>query len=71
MEATERQSRGDVMKRYYGNLLIVLGVLATAALLMPDVREISTAPIRLTQACFGLALLFSGYFLTRKSRTHI
>jgi len=58
------------MKQFYGNLLLVLGVLATTALLMPDVRELGTAPIRMIQAGFGFMLLAFGFVLTRKPRHH-
>ena len=55
------------MKRFYGNLLVVLGLVANMALLVPYFG--SSAPaIRVPQVLFSLMLLTIGYFLIRNPR---
>lgn len=55
------------MKRFYGNLLVVLGLVANMALLVPYFGP-SVPSVRIPQVLFSLMLLTIGYFLIRNPR---
>lgn len=55
------------MKRFYGSLVVVLGIVASMALLVSFFGT-TTPATRLPQVLFSLVLLAIGYFLTRNPR---
>jgi hypothetical protein len=54
------------MKRFFGSLLVTLGVLACLSLLMPAPGERDVHWVRFHQATLTAAFLCTGWLLSRK-----